>query len=182
MNKTITTWALCAAALMGGLTVGHALDLTFGRGSIDLRHHEVRIFARGRPSADILRNGDLVIGGHAVALGEAQRALTLSYYHDVHMLAASGEAVGKAGGWMALKVIGSLFSALWHGNSAIVNRTAHSQRMHLQTKLNDLCARMSALRAVQDRLAAAQPAFAPYAYVLRSDVEQCLRGARESSH
>ncbi len=181
MNKTVAACAL-SATILGGLALSHASELDSSRGSIELRHHVVRITARGKPDAEILRDGDLVIDGDPVALTAAQRALTVRYYLDAHTLAASGEAVGKAGGWLALKVVGSLFSALWHDNSAIVDRTAHSQQMRLKAHLKDLCARMSEVRTVQDRLAAAQPAFAPYAYLRRSDVRKCLKGAGHSRH
>ncbi len=175
MNKTVAAWAL-SVTVLGNFAVVHASDRDTGHGSIELRHHAVRICARGEPRADILRNGNLLIGGNPVALTPAQRILTLRYYLDAHTVAAAGAAVGKAGGGMGLKVIGSLFSALWHDNSAIVDHTTRSQQRRLEARLKDLCARMSALRAVQDRLAAAQSAFAPYAYLRRSDVRDCLKG------
>ena len=182
MNRVIAACTLGAVALLCGPAVSHASEPDSGRGSIELRHHAVRISSRAKPSANILRNGNLLIGANLVALTPAQRILTLRYYLDARAVAAAGKAVAKAGGWMGLKVIGSLFSALWHDNSAIVDRTAHSQQARLEARLRNLCARMSALRTVQDRLAAAQPAFAPYVYLHRSDVSDCLKGVSRSSH
>lgn len=182
MNRTIAAWALSATTLLAGTTLVHASMLYNSRGSIELRHDAVRIFARGAPHADIRRNGELLIGGNAVALTPAERVLTLHYYADAHAVAASGEAVGKTGGWLALKVIGSLFSALWHDNSAIVNHTAHSQHARLETRLQALCSQLNNLWVVQERLAAAQPAFSPYTYLSKSDVEECFKSVNDSDN
>lgn len=183
MKRTATAWTLGAAALLtGALAVGHAAELASSRGAIDLRHHEVRISVRGEPDADIRRDGDLVIGGHPIALSAPQRLLTLRYYRDAHSLASAGMTVGKAGGWLAFKVIGSMFSALWHDDSAIIDHTAHTQAARLKARVEALCTQVSALKSTQDQLAAAQPAFAPYAYIRKSDVSKCFRDARSSDH
>ncbi len=183
MNRTVAVWTLGAATLLAGaLAAGHASELADRRGAIDLRHHEVRISVRGEPHADIRRNGDLVIGGHPIALSAPQRLLTLRYYRDAHGLANAGITVGKAGGWLAFKVIGSMFSALWHDDSAIIDHTAHTQAARLKGRVEALCTQMSALESTQDQLAAAQPAFAPYAYIRKSDVSECLKDAKDGSH
>ncbi len=183
MKRTIVVWALGAAAVLtGAIVVGHASELASSRGAIDLRHHEVRISVRGEPHADIRRNGDLVIGGHPITLSAPQRLLTLRYYREAHSLASAGMTVGKAGGWLALKVVGSMFSALWHDDSAIIDHTAHTQAERLKKRVEALCTQVSALKSSQDQLASAQPAFAPYAYIRKSDVSKCFRDARNSDH
>ncbi len=182
MNRT-AAWALSAAILLtAGPVVGHASELDNGHGSITVRHAAVRIRGRSGPGAVIRSSGALLIGGRPVPLTAAQRILTLRYYADVLDVAAAGKATGKAGGWMALKVIGSLFSALWHDDSAIVDRTAHAQQVRLQARLERLCRRMSALQTTQNQLADAQAAFAPYAYIRASDVAQCFKDAKDAGH
>lgn len=182
MYRNIPVLILSSAVALGALAPGYAAEMNISHGSIELRPHAVLLHAHGKPDARILSDGDLLIDGKAVALTAAGRALTQRYYADAHGVAAAGEAVGKAGGWLALKIVGSLFSALWHGDSAIVDRTAHSQQARLQGRVDDLCGQLSALKTVQDRLAAAQPVFTPYAYIRTADVTKCYRDAKNGSH
>lgn len=183
MKRTLAVWTFGTAVLLtGAIAIDHASELPSGRGAIDLRHHEVRISVRDAPQADIRRNGDLVIGGHPITLSAPQRLLTLRYYRDARSLASAGMTVGKAGGWLALKVIGSMFSALWRDDSAIIDHTAHTQAERLKKRVEALCTQVSALKSTQDRLASVQPAFAPYAYIRKSDVSKCFSDARNSAH
>lgn len=150
-----------AALLMGAVPACGAASLADHHGAIHVARHEVRISRDGAPDARVLASGGLLIGRKPLASGAAQHNLCRRYYQAAVAVVSAGEATGRAGGHLAQKVIGSLFSALWHDDSRIVDRTAHTQAQHLQGRVDTLCTRLSSLKAVQDRLAVLQPAFAP---------------------
>ena len=133
-----------------------------------------------QPPARVMRDGALQIGTKPVAMDAAQRALAAQYYAQTRAIERAGESVGEQGGELAARVVGSLFTALFEGNSKVIKHTADAQSHHLAQQLDVLCRQMSALRDTQDALARAQPAFAPYAVVNAQAVHGCLQGAQQA--
>jgi hypothetical protein len=168
--------ALCAALpLMTLAACGHT-DETVGRGSLSIASGAVHISVRGAPKATIKSDGGLLIGRRIVPLNPAEQALARHYYQDALAIGAAGKATGEAGGKLGISVVGSLFSAMWHDNSAIIKRTAKQGAAGVAADVRTLCAHLAGLEAAQNTLAADQPAFAPYRIIRHKNVTDCRKG------
>ena len=168
--------ALCAALPLTALAAcGHG-GQTVGRGSLSIASDAVHISARGAPKATITSDGDLLIGRRAVEISPAEQALARHYYQDALDIGAASKATGEAGGKLGISVVGSLFSAIWHDNSAIIKRTAKHGAAGVAADVRTLCARLAGLEAVQNTLAADQPGFAPYRIIRHKNVSDCRKG------
>ena len=173
-SARITIAGLLAVGLLAACTQ-HAQMNTHG--SLRVVNNEVRITVRGAPDAYVQSGGGLAIGSRTLTLTPAEQTLAQRYYQDASGLGAAGKATGEAGGRMGIAIIGSLFSALWHDDSSIIDRTAHRGAASIKANVQSLCAELSGLRTTQDALASALPAFTPYRVIRARDVSECLHGA-----
>ncbi|HRF83128.1 MAG TPA: hypothetical protein PLO34_01690 [Pseudoxanthomonas sp.] len=160
-------------------------------------HHGIRIDSSGSPlpKAEITPQGDLLIDGKAVAIDEQQRKLLLEHRANVVAIAQAGIAVGMQGAELGVQgaalgmkaATGALKSAL-SGNSEEFEKQMEAEGKRIEAEGRRIeaeanrmiCARMPPLLASQQALAAALPAFAPYATMDESDVKECGKdGAAE---
>ncbi|MGC8518092.1 MAG: hypothetical protein ACP5P4_06125 [Steroidobacteraceae bacterium] len=167
---------LPALAALSGCT--EHISTSSRRGSFTIEGTAVRISVPGESNAYVHASGRLVIARRTVALTPSEQTLTQQYYLHALGISAAGAAAGEAGGRLGVDVVGSLFSALWNGDSSIIKRTARRGSTRVRSDVRALCGQMARLRAAQNALAVAVAAFAPYRIVRRSDVAQCLRGAK----
>ncbi len=178
MKRRLPVGILVAGALALGALAACTSHLNgSGHGTLAIAGHEVRITVPGAPKAYVQSGGGLVIGGRMVPLTPAEQTHARLYYQYARGIVAAGEATGEAGGKLGAAVVGSLFSALWHDNSAIVNRTAQAGAAKVRAHVQTLCAQLAGLETEQNALAAALPAFARYRVIRQSDVAQCIKGA-----
>jgi hypothetical protein len=154
------------------------ISTTSRHGTFAIEGTAVRISTPGESDAYVHASGRLVVAGHTLTLTPSEQTLAQQYYQHALGISAAGAAVGEAGGQLGVDVVGSLFSALWQGDSSVIKRTAHRGSAKVRADVRSLCEQMAQLAAAQNALAAAVAAFAPYRIVRRSDVAQCLRGAR----
>lgn len=172
--------------LIGLLTLGLSACGSGASISMDgqaIRMHAGRISIRDRAgdTAEIEANGALRIAGESVALTPAQRVLTTRYFAQSQVVLFYGKQTGWAGAHMAGSVVGSLFSALFHDDSRIIEDTAHAQAARLDGQVDRLCGAIGAMRATQDQLVARLPAFAPYAAIDPRSVKSCFVNAHASN-
>ncbi|EQD63773.1 conserved hypothetical protein, secreted [mine drainage metagenome] len=172
--------------LIGLLTLG--LSACGGDASINMDGQTIRMHAdrvsirdRGGDTAEIEANGALRIAGKPVPLTPAQRVLTTRYFAQSQVALFDGKQTGWAGAHMAGSIVGSLFSALFHDDSRIINHTAHAQTANLDRHVDRLCSAIGAIRATQDQLVARLPAFAPYAAIDQRSVKSCFVNAHASN-
>ncbi len=179
MGKT-SRWAgaVVLTVLAAGLVACGVDSVDIDGRTLQIHHDAVVIHARRGPGARIRRDGSLLVGDKVVALTAAQRVLSRRYYAEVEDIRRQGIVMGEAGAAMATGVVGSLFSALFHDDAHIINRTADAQSGRIQADAAALCRQMDALKTTQDALAAAQPAFVPYAIIRQRDVGHCRVTAR----
>lgn len=177
MNCRVPVW-IAAAVTLGTLAgcTARVADVS-GHGSLTIAANEVRISVPDAPKAYVQSGGGLVIGGRTVVLTPAEQTLARRYYRYALGITTAGKATGVAGGRLGIAIIGSLFSALWHDDSSIIDRTAHAGAANVKTHVRALCTQLAKFEAAQNALAAAQPAFAPYRVVRGSDVSHCIQGA-----
>jgi hypothetical protein len=175
---------LIGAVLLIGLSgCTEHISTSSGRGTFTIAGSAVRISVPGRSDAYVHSSGRVMIGGRAIALTPPEQTLARQYYQHALGISAAGAATGKAGGRLGVDIVGSLFSALWQGDSAVIRRTAQQGSARVRSDVRALCGQMAQLAAAQNALAAAVTAFAPYRIVRHRDIEQCIHGAeRHAEH
>jgi len=154
-------------------------------------HHGIR-FGRsgndGLPRAEITPQGDLLIDGKAVDVDEQQRKLLLEHRANLVAVAQAGIAVGAQGAALGMQgaalgmkaAAGALKSAISGNGEEFEKRMeAEGQRIEAEGRRIEaeaermVCSRLPAVLASQQALAAALPAFAPYATMDESDIDDC---------
>lgn len=179
MNRRIPLWTWIATVLaVATLTTACGqVAKTHHHGSLSIAHNQVRISVPNAPAAYVQSGGGLVIGTRTVRLTPAEQRLARRYYRDTLGITAAGAATGKAGGELGLSIIGSMFSALWHDNASIIKHTARSGAAKVHAHVAALCEQLADLHNVQNALAAALPAFAPYRVIGPAEVRHCRQDA-----
>ena len=139
--------------------------------------------ASGLPKAQITPQGDLLISGKPVALTPAQRAMLLDYRRQLIGIGTQGIAIGKQGAALGMNAASEAIAGVFSG------KPEQQIRQHVEAKASGiraaaakLCDRMPALRESQQKLAAALPAFKPYATLTSSKIDECRKDALHDDH
>lgn len=128
------------------------------------------------PEAAITPKGDLVVGGKAVAITPAQRALLLDYRERMIGVAEAGMAIGVKGADLAGAAVSEALGAVFGGgdkDKMEAHIEARAEALKQEAKV--ICTRLPALLDAQHKLAASLPAFEPYASMTQEDVDDCAR-------
>ena len=123
--------------------------------------------------AEISPAGDLIIGGTAVPLTDAQRALVLEYRSKLTDVALAGIEVGTQGADLAGKAVSEAMKGVFTGKSDEVEAKIEAEAKKIEAAATQLCTKLPALLDAQNKLAEALPAFQPYAKMDQSDVDDC---------
>lgn len=126
--------------------------------------------------AQITPKGDLLIEGKAVPVTPAQRALVLEYRREIIGIAEAGMNIGVKGADLAGKAVLETFSGLMHGNADEAGKRIEEQGKRLEADAKQICTQLPAMLDTQQRLAAALPAFKPYATMTQADIDDCAKG------
>lgn len=129
--------------------------------------------ANGTPEAEITPKGELLIDGRAVPVTDAQRRLLLEYRGQVAAVASAGAEVGIEGARLATRAMGEALRGVFNGDAGEVEKRVEAQADSVRASALKLCDRLPAMYETQQRLAAALPAFAPYATMDRQDIDDC---------
>lgn len=156
-------------------------DLTLGQGVSIGRHRAGRTGA-DLPEAVITPSGQFRIDGRTVPTSPVQQALLREYRQRVVEVGEAGIGVGERAALLTLEAIDApllslIGSAMTGGLERKVERTV---RRHLEPLAGEVCDRLPAVLASQDRLAAALPAFQPYASLDARDVRECRQEITQS--
>lgn len=165
-----------SASLVGGI-VDHAMD----RASAKLRNQNITVSSHddALPKAQITPQGDLLIGGQAVQVTAAQRQLLLDYRARLVDIATQGMAIGKQGAALGMQAAGEAIAGAFAGKSdAQIHQQVDTQTSGIRQAALTLCNHLPELMAAQQRLAAALPAFKPYATMTAHDITDCHADAR----
>ena len=157
-------------------------------------HDGIRIDNSGSqlPKAEITPQGDLLIEGKAVVVDPRQRQLLLEHRANLVAIAQAGIAIGMQGAELGMQgaalgmkaASGALKSAI-SGDTADFEKQMEAEGARIEAEGRRIeaeaermiCARMPALLASQSALAAALPAFVPYATLDDSDIRDCGKGS-----
>ncbi|MHB8384862.1 YggN family protein [Metallibacterium sp.] len=181
LQRRVARFALIGLLTLALSACGGGASINMHGQTIHMHGDRISIRDRGGDTAEIAANGDLRIAGKPVLLTPAQRVLTTRYFTQAQIAMFYGKQTGLAGAHMAGSIVGSLFSALFHDDSRIINDTAHAQTVNLDRHVDRLCAEIGTIRATQDQLVARLPAFAPYAAIDQRSVKSCFVNAHASN-
>lgn len=127
----------------------------------------------GMPKAEITPQGDLLIDGKSVTTTSEQKALAKVYREELTAIAQAGIGIGVQGADLAGKAVSEAIKGVFTGNPDQIEQRIEKEAEGIKGAAKQLCDRLPALKAAQDKLAAAVPEFKPYARMDDSDVKDC---------
>ena len=141
----------------------------------------LKLDATGHPRAEVSAKGDFIIDGKPVPVSDAQRALLVAYHRELGGIADAGIATGKEGVKLAGKAVGAAVKGIFSGNPDHIEQEMEAEAKKVEAEAMKICDRLPGLYKAQQDLAAALPAFQPYAGMEQDDVEEC-RTSHSGAH
>lgn len=152
-----------------GRTVAEATD----KARREMAEGNLKVSTDGQPLAEITRDGRLLIDGTESQTTPAQRTQLLTYREQVHGIALAGMDVGVAGANLGAQAAGEAIKGIFSGKTDEIESRINAEADKLKAEANKICQRMPRLLEAQRELAASLPAFAPYASMDQSDIDDC---------
>lgn len=186
MKTTLTALLLSTLLLTGCLPEADIeQSLADAHAEIDqaarlIAEENMQLQADGQPDAEITPEGDLLIGGKAVALSAGQRTLLAAHRRQLVGIATEGVQIGRQGVDLAGRAMKSALFAVLTGNEARFERKMEAEAAKIEASAITLCDRLPALLASQSAVSDAVPEFKPYARVEQSDIAECARDVAEA--
>ncbi len=137
--------------------------------------------ASGHPKAEISAKGDFIVDGKTVPVSDAQRTLLVAYHRELGGIADAGIATGKEGAKLAGKAVGAAVKGIFSGTPDQIEQQIEAEAQKVEAEALKICDRLPGLYKAQQDLAAALPAFQPYASMDADDIEDC-RSDQTSTH
>ncbi|HEX6613525.1 MAG TPA: hypothetical protein VF022_06665 [Rhodanobacteraceae bacterium] len=134
---------------------------------------DVIAYARDGGNARIGAMGELAIAGKAVPVAPAQRELLQAYHADAVKLQKDGIATGAAGLSTGMHALGAVATGLASGKPDSIDAKVNAKADKVEALARVVCEDLARLYADQGKLAAAVPAFAPYATIESHNVSEC---------
>lgn len=159
----------------GDLSLGQGISLGRDKARAGREHQDL-------PPAVITRDGRLHIDGREVAATAAQRQLLLDYRASVVEVARAGIDVGERAALLTMDAIdSSMLSLLASAMTGSLERKVQATVMReLGPLAEEVCGRLPAALAAQQRLADAMAPFRPYANLDADDVHTCRQDIARS--
>jgi hypothetical protein len=180
------TATIALVALLAGCDGETIIGSDSGFHHLTLRNGVLTAHAQGQPDAVIDAAGELRIDDKPIAVTPAQRDLLKKYYGDVVAIRQAGIETGKAGAAMAGHAIGAVASGLAHGDPDSIGPNIEAHAKDIEAKAMVICNNVASLRADENAITAALPAFKPYANIDVHEVDDCRAHSRnhadDSSH
>jgi hypothetical protein len=124
--------------------------------------------------AQITPQGELLIDGKQVAATPEQHQMLLDYRQQIIGIAEAGMEIGTQGADLGMHAASAALSGVFSGKSdKEIEAAIKPQTDRIQAAALELCKRLPDLRAAQQQLATAMPAFKPYATMTQEDVQDC---------
>lgn len=125
------------------------------------------------PKAEITPRGELLIDGNKVELTPEQQAQLTAYRAQIIGIAQAGIDIGAQGAELGLSAAKGAISSVLNADTEDFARRVEAKADDIKAGARQLCARLPALLAAQQQLAASVPAFQPYATLEAADIEDC---------
>lgn len=155
-----------------GASVASALD----KAQAKLRNEPITVSHNdtGLPKAEITPQGDFIVGGKTIAITPAQRSAALAYREKMIAVVSAGFAVGRQGAAIGIEAAGAAIAAAMSGQSdQEIEDRVKARTSGIRTAAAKVCDLLPGMMAEQQKLAAALPAFKPYATMTGKDVSEC---------
>lgn len=134
------------------------------------------------PKAVITPQGNLVITDKPVDATPEQHAMLLDYRQQIIGIAEAGMDIGASGAALGVNAAKeAIFGALTGKSDKQIEASIKPQTDRIQAAALQLCKRLPDLLASQQKLAAALPAFKPYATMTQKDVDDCGKDMADSN-
>ena len=156
------------------LDLSHGVNISVGQS--DHTHTLDHTTSPPLPRAEITPQGDFLVEGKAVSVTPAQRGLLLSYRRQVIAIAETGMAIGVQGADLAGKAVLEVMSGVLHDNADAAGKHIEAEGNKIATNAKQICRQLPPMLATQQQLATTLPAFAPYAKMKQSDIDDCMKG------
>lgn len=126
------------------------------------------------PKAQITPQGELLIAGKPVPATPAQHALVLDYRQQLLGFVSAAMDIGSSGADVGIAAAKQAILGVFSGKSdKEIEASIKPQTDAIQAAAMQLCKRLPELLVSQQKLAAAMPAFQPYATMTQKDVDDC---------
>jgi hypothetical protein len=162
-----TMLAACAAGGNSGTT-----NSAFQHISI-VNNGDVIAHATDGSDARITAAGDLDIRGKNVVVTPTQRELLRGYHADAIRLRKDAVATGKAGVETGMHALDAVAKGLASGSADSIDSEVNSRANKVDALAHAVCQDLARLYAAQAQVAAAIPAFSPYATIDSHEVSEC---------
>lgn len=168
-----------SSSALASSPIDKAIDRAMDKASTALTTHNITVSDNDDiPKAEITPQGDFLIAGKPVPLTPAQRTQVLAYRGQVIGIAQQGIAIGRQGAALGIKAAGDAIAAALSGQSdQQIRRHVEAQTSGIREAAAKICDQLPALMASQKKLAAALPAFKPYADLTPAKIAECREDA-----
>ena len=157
-------------------TLGQKVREATDKARKELAEKNISISNGSGTKAEISPAGDLLIGGEAVAINDAQRSLLLQYREHMVKVAETGIEVGVQGANLGARAAGEALKGIFSGNTDQIEARVNAEAKKLEESALKICDQMPGMLALQQQLAAAIPEFKPYATMGQDDIDECRKG------
>lgn len=128
----------------------------------------------GLPKAVITPQGTLVIAGKPVDATPEQHAMLVDYRQQIIGIAEAGMDIGASGADIGVTAAKQAILGAFTGKSdKEIEASIKPQTDQIQAAAMRLCKQLPGMLASQQKLAAAMPAFKPYATMTQQDIDDC---------
>lgn len=162
-----------ATANEANSTLGKVVREATDKAREEMVQGNFKLNADGQPVAEITPEGRLLVDGKDVVTTAEQRAHLLAYRQQVQAVAMAGMDIGVAGANLGTRAAGEAIKGMFTGDTDGIEQRINAEAEKLKTEAAKICERMPAMLAAQQALARSLPAFAPYATMDQSDVDDC---------
>ena len=157
-------------------TLGQKVREATDKARKELAEKNISISNGSGTKAEISPAGDLLIGGKAVAINDAQRSLLLQYREHMVKVAETGIEVGVQGANLGARAAGEALKGIFSGNTDQIEARVNAEAKKLEESALKICDQMPGMLALQQQLAATIPEFKPYAMMDQDDIDDCRKG------
>lgn len=180
LRSSLISLACTLAAALLLVACGHPggdhARVDFGGGAISFNNGSVVIKVRGRDTARVDAQGQLRIGGQAVATPERARAALGRYNHLARDFTGQAVSLGVDSADFALHTVGQVFAGVLSGDAEQAGREAERGGAAIEERARALCGAMREWKQAQDAAAQAAPEFRPYAVIGERGTRDCPAG------
>jgi hypothetical protein len=135
---------------------------------------DISVTLKDGSKAKITSNGDMTIEGKVISLNDQQRALSKSYYDATKKIALQGIEIGKESAKLATQAIGTAIGGLMSGNTdTAIEKTIEAKAGKIEAVAQKLCVSANELKAIQEKLTAAVPAFTAEPIEITNNKDGC---------